>query len=89
MPKILGKETVLPCVVFADAEGRAKLIIKEEGIPAGVEVAKEVFHKFDPTLKMEVFIEDGAHVKPGDVAFVAEGTPLLQTERLVLNIMHA
>ncbi|HUM44936.1 MAG TPA: carboxylating nicotinate-nucleotide diphosphorylase [Fervidobacterium sp.] len=84
-----GDHTTL-CSIPADAEGRAKLIIKEEGILAGVEVAKEVFHKFDPTLKMEVFIEDGAHVKPGDVAFVVEGKvqSLLQTERLVLNIMQ-
>jgi len=84
-----GDHTTL-CSIPADAEGRAKLIIKEEGILAGVEVAKEVFHKFDPTLKMEVFIEDGEHVKPGDVAFVVEGKvqSLLQTERLVLNIMQ-
>ncbi|HOV71646.1 MAG TPA: carboxylating nicotinate-nucleotide diphosphorylase [Dysgonamonadaceae bacterium] len=78
------------CSIPADAQGKAKLIIKEEGILAGVEVAKEVFRKFDPTLKMEVFIEDGAHVKPGDVAFVVEGKvqSLLQTERLILNIMQ-
>jgi len=78
------------CSIPADAQGKAKLIIKEEGVLAGVEVAKEVFRKFDPTLKMEVFIEDGAHVKPGDVAFVVEGKvqSLLQTERLILNIMQ-
>lgn len=78
------------CSIPADAQGKAKLIIKEEGILAGVEVAKEVFRKFDPTLKMEVFIEDGAHVKPGDVAFVVEGKvqSLLQTERLILNIIQ-
>ncbi|MCW1735569.1 carboxylating nicotinate-nucleotide diphosphorylase [Anaerorudis cellulosivorans] len=78
------------CSIPADARGKAKLIIKEEGILAGVEVAREVFHKFDPTLKMEVFIEDGAHVKPGDIAFVVEGKvqSLLQTERLILNIMQ-
>jgi len=78
------------CSIPADAQGKAKLIIKEEGILAGVEVAKEVFRKFDPTLKMEVFIEDGAHVMPGDVAFVVEGKvqSLLQTERLILNIMQ-
>ncbi len=78
------------CSIPADACGKAKLIIKEEGILAGVEVAREIFHKFDPTLKMEVFIEDGAHVKPGDIAFVVEGKvqSLLQTERLILNIMQ-
>ncbi len=78
------------CSIPADVRGKAKLIIKEEGILAGVEVAREIFHKFDPTLKMEVFIEDGAHVKPGDIAFVVEGKvqSLLQTERLILNIMQ-
>lgn len=78
------------CSIPADARGKAKLIIKEEGILAGVEVAREIFHKFDPTLKMEVFIEDGAQVKPGDIAFVVEGKvqSLLQTERLILNIMQ-
>ncbi|HHU41023.1 MAG TPA: carboxylating nicotinate-nucleotide diphosphorylase, partial [Fermentimonas caenicola] len=70
--------------------GSSKLLIKEEGILAGVDVAKDVFHKFDPELKVEVFIEDGAHVKPGDVAFVVTGKvqSLLQTERLVLNLMQ-
>ena len=84
-----GDHTTL-CSIPADAQGRAKLIIKEEGILAGVEAAREVFHKFDPTLKMEVFIEDGTHVKPGDIAFVVEGKvqSLLQTERIVLNIMQ-
>ena len=67
-----------------------KLLIKEEGILAGIEVAKKVFHRFDPEMKVEVFIEDGTHVKPGDVAMVVEGKiqSLLQTERLMLNIMQ-
>lgn len=70
--------------------GKSKLLIKEEGILAGIEVAKEVFHRFDPEMKVEVFIEDGTHVKPGDVAMVVEGKiqSLLQTERLMLNIMQ-
>ena len=70
--------------------GKQQLIIKEAGILAGVEVAKKVFEKFDPELKMTVFIHDGAHVKPGDVAFVVEGKvrSLLQTERIMLNIMQ-
>ena len=70
--------------------GKQHLLVKEEGILAGVEIAKKVFHKFDPELKMTVFINDGAHVKPGDVAFVVEGRvrSLLQTERLMLNIMQ-
>lgn len=70
--------------------GKQQLIIKEEGILAGVDVARKVFDKFDPDLKMTVFIGDGAHVKPGDIAFVVEGRvrSLLQTERIMLNIMQ-
>lgn len=84
-----GDYTTL-CCIPADEMGKQHLLVKEEGILAGVEIAKKVFHKFDPELKMTVFINDGAHVKPGDVAFVVEGRvrSLLQTERLMLNIMQ-
>lgn len=84
-----GDHTTL-CCIPADEIGKQHLLVKEEGILAGVEIAKKVFHKFDPELKMTVFINDGAHVKPGDVAFVVEGRvrSLLQTERLMLNIMQ-
>ena len=84
-----GDHTTL-CCIPADEMGKQHLLVKEEGILAGVEIAKKVFHKFDPELKMTVFITDGAHVKPGDVAFVVEGRvrSLLQTERLMLNIMQ-
>lgn len=84
-----GDHTTL-CCIPADEMGKQYLLVKEEGILAGVEIAKKVFHKFDPELKMTVFINDGAHVKPGDVAFVVEGRvrSLLQTERLMLNIMQ-
>lgn len=84
-----GDHTTL-CSIPASEVGSSKLLIKEEGILAGVDVAKDVFHKFDPELKVEVFIEDGAQVKPGDVAFVVTGKvqSLLQTERLVLNLMQ-
>ena len=70
--------------------GRQHLLVKEEGILAGVDIARRVFEFFDPSLKMTVFIEDGAHVKPGDIAFVVEGPvrSLLQTERTMLNIMQ-
>ena len=67
-----GDHTTLSCIP-ADAMGKSKLLIKEEGILAGIEIAKEVFNRFDPTMKVEVFINDGAHVKPGDVAMVVEG----------------
>ena len=84
-----GDHTTL-CCIPADAMGKSHLLVKEEGILAGVEMARKVFNKFDPTMKMTVLIEDGAHVKPGDIAFVVEGKvrSLLQTERLMLNIMQ-
>lgn len=84
-----GDATTLSTIPATEM-GKQQLIIKEEGILAGVEIAKIVFAKFDSSLKMTVFINDGAHVKPGDVAFVVEGSvrSLLQTERVMLNIMQ-
>ena len=67
-----GDHTTLSTIP-ADAMGKSKLLIKQEGILAGVEMAKEVFNAFDPSLEIEVFINDGAHVKPGDVAFIVSG----------------
>ncbi len=84
-----GDHTTL-CCIPADAMGQSRLLIKEEGILAGVEVAKRVFATFDPDLKMDIMLHDGAHVRPGDVAFIVSGKiqSLLQTERLMLNIMQ-
>jgi nicotinate-nucleotide pyrophosphorylase (carboxylating) len=84
-----GDHTTLSTIP-ADEMGKQRLIIKEEGILAGVEIARKVFHKFDPNLRMTVYITDGAHVKPGDIAFEVEGLvrSLLQTERIMLNIMQ-
>lgn len=84
-----GDHTTLSTIP-ADATGRQHLLVKEEGILSGVDIARRVFEKFDPKLKMTVFISDGAHVHPGDIAFVVEGPvrSLLQTERLMLNIMQ-
>ena len=84
-----GDHTTL-CCIPADAMGRSHLLIKDEGILAGIEMAKKVFDHFDPTLQVEVLIHDGAHVKPGDIAMVVSGKvqSLLQTERLMLNIMQ-
>ncbi|MDR3844932.1 carboxylating nicotinate-nucleotide diphosphorylase [Hallella sp.] len=84
-----GDHTTL-CCIPEDAMGKSHLLIKEDGILAGVDVAREVFHRFDPTMLMEVFMEDGAQVKKGDIAFVVSGKvrSLLQTERLMLNIMQ-
>ena len=84
-----GDHTTL-CCIPEEAMGKSQLLVKEEGVLAGVEIARKVFDRFDPTLQMEVFIHDGAHVKPGDVAFIVTGKvrSLLQTERLMLNIMQ-
>ncbi|MFV0471293.1 MAG: carboxylating nicotinate-nucleotide diphosphorylase [Paludibacteraceae bacterium] len=84
-----GDHTTLSCIP-ANAVGKSQLIIKDNGVLGGVEVAYEIFHAFDPDLKMTVFINDGAEVKAGDIAFVVEGKiqSLLQTERLMLNIMQ-
>ena len=84
-----GDHTTLCCRPDT-AMGKSHLLIKEDGILAGVEVAKRVFARFDPTMQVEVLIGDGAHVKKGDIAMVVTGKvrSLLQTERLMLNIMQ-
>ncbi len=84
-----GDHTTL-CCIPADAMGKSHLLIKEDGILAGVEIAKMVFHRFDPTMQVEVLIPDGTPVKKGDIAMVVTGKvqSLLQTERLMLNIMQ-
>lgn len=84
-----GDHTTLSCIPES-ALGKSQLIIKERGVLAGVEIARRVFKAFDPELEMTVFIQDGEEVKPGDIAFVVEGKiqSLLQTERLMLNIMQ-
>lgn len=84
-----GDHTTL-CCIPADSMGESKLLIKEEGIFAGVEIAKQVFHRFDPTMEVECYIEDGARVKPGDIVMSVKGREqsLLQTERLMLNILQ-
>lgn len=84
-----GDHTTL-CCIPEDAIGKSHLLIKEDGILAGVEIAKEVFARFDPTMVVEVLINDGAKVHRGDIAMVVTGKvrSLLQTERLMLNIMQ-
>lgn len=84
-----GDHTTL-CCIPADEMGESQLIVKEDGVLAGVEMAERIFHMFDPELKMTVFIPDGSEVKKGDIAFVVEGKvqSLLQTERLMLNVMQ-
>lgn len=78
------------CSIPASERGRMKLLVKQDGILAGVEVAEMVFRTLDPTITMEIILRDGAKIKVGDVAFYVEGrlTTLLQAERIILNIMQ-
>lgn len=84
-----GDHTTLSCIPSA-AMGKSQLLIKEAGVLAGIEIAQEIFHRFDPTLQVKVLINDGTQVKPGDIALIVEGSvqSLLQTERLMLNVMQ-
>lgn len=84
-----GDHTSLSCI-SPDAMGCQQLIIKEQGILAGVEVAKQIISTFDASCRVEQFLEDGAQVKPGDVAFKVYGKQLslLQIERTMLNVMQ-
>lgn len=84
-----GDHTSLSCIP-ADAEGCQQLIIKEEGILAGVEVAKEIIRYFDPECRVEQYLHDGDKVKKGDIAFKVWGKELslLQIERTMLNVMQ-
>jgi nicotinate-nucleotide pyrophosphorylase (carboxylating) len=74
----------------ADTTGKAKLLVKDTGILAGVELAAEIFHIVDDKLKLTVFLNDGAQIKPKDIAFEVEGNSrsILTAERLVLNCMQ-
>ena len=73
-----------------DITRKAKLLVKDDGILAGVEIATKIFHQFDPNLKLEYFKQDGDDIKKGDIAFTVEGPArsILSTERLVLNCMQ-
>ena len=84
-----GDHSSLACIPD-DATGRAKLLVKDNGILAGVEFAKQVFHYVDPGLTIEVYLQDGTPVKYGDVAFHVNGSSqsILKSERLVLNTMQ-
>ena len=84
-----GDHTTLSCIPN-DLEGKARLLVKQEGILCGIEVAKKIYQKFDPTLQIKILLNDGAKIKPGDIAFIVEGKTIsiLQTERLVLNFMQ-
>jgi nicotinate-nucleotide pyrophosphorylase (carboxylating) len=84
-----GDHSTLSCVP-SDATGAAQLLIKEDGILAGVELAEIIFKRFDPNLAVHVLLQDGTPVKKGDIAFTVTGSSqsILTTERLVLNFMQ-
>jgi nicotinate-nucleotide pyrophosphorylase (carboxylating) len=84
-----GDHTSL-ATITAGTQGKAKLLVKDKGILAGVELAAEIFRIVDDSLKLNVFLSDGAQVKPGDVAFEVNGDAqnVLKAERLVLNCMQ-
>ena len=84
-----GDHTTL-CSIPADAMGAQKLLVKQPGILAGVRIAREVFHRFDPELVIEQFLNDGDAIQPGDIVMIVRGRvrSLLQTERLMLNIVQ-
>ena len=74
----------------SDAIGKAQLIVKDNGVIAGLSIAEKIIHAFDPNLKVTTFIQDGATVKKGDIAFFVEGKSqsITTIERLVLNVMQ-
>ena len=84
-----GDHSSLACIP-ADAQGKAKLLVKQDGLIAGVEFAKMIFNYVDSNLKIETFIQDGTPVKYGDVVFHVTGSSqsILKSERLVLNAMQ-
>ena len=84
-----GDHTSLSCIP-ANQQGKAQLLVKEDGILAGVEIAKIVCEIFDPKLKLDIKINDGSIIKKGDIVYTIEGSELsiLQTERLALNFMQ-
>ncbi len=84
-----GDHSSLSCIPETE-QGKVKLLVKEEGILAGVEITKEIIRKIDPDLKMKIFLKDGTKIKPGDIAFTVSGKviSILQAERLLLNFMQ-
>lgn len=84
-----GDHTTM-AIIPADARGAARLIVKEDGVLAGVEMAQAIVAQFDPTLTLKVYIQDGAQVREGDIAFTLLGSQrsILVVERLVLNFMQ-
>jgi nicotinate-nucleotide pyrophosphorylase (carboxylating) len=84
-----GDHSTLSCVP-ENAKGVAKLLVKAQGVMAGIDLAKRIFELYDPTLNVTVFINDGDPIQYGDIAFEVKGSSrsILSTERLVLNFMQ-
>ena len=84
-----GDHSSLACI-SENTNGKAKLLIKENGLLAGIRIAREVFFTIDKDLKLDILLEDGASNVPGDIAFYLSGRQqsILKSERLVLNIMQ-
>ena len=84
-----GDHTSL-ATIPADAKRRARLLVKEAGVLAGVDVALAIFNEVDPTFEVDVLIEDGTDIKPGDIVLTVSGNSqnILKAERLVLNTMQ-
>ena len=84
-----GDHSALACIP-EDANGKAKLLVKEDGIIAGIKIAKQIFKEFESSIQFEQLIEDGSEVKYGDIAFYINGNSqkILGAERLVLNVMQ-
>ena len=84
-----GDHSSLACIP-AEATGKAQLLIKDEGIIAGLEIASLIFERIDPELSIEFFLQDGNRIKPGDTGFMVSGIvqSILKSERIVLNILQ-
>ena len=84
-----GDHSSLACIP-ADATGKAQLLIKDEGLIAGLEITSFIFERIDPGISIEFFLQDGDRIKPGDIGFMVSGTiqSILKSERIVLNVLQ-
>lgn len=84
-----GDHSAMACIP-PEAQGKARLLVKDSGILAGVALAQQIFHQVDPNLQIELLLHDGANIQKGDVAFMVSGNEqaILKSERLVLNCMQ-
>jgi nicotinate-nucleotide pyrophosphorylase (carboxylating) len=84
-----GDHSSLACIP-ADAAGKAQLLIKDEGIIAGLQITSLIFERIDPGISLEFFLQDGDRIKPGDIGFMVSGTiqSILKSERIVLNVLQ-